>query len=617
MKPIATLDLEIYPDYFLAAFRRQEDGVLAFFEMFEGDTGLNIDGIRKALAKYQIVTFNGNHFDLPLLGIALAGSNCQKLKEACDKIIRGKLKAWDIERQYEIGAPACDHIDLIEVAPGFSSLKVYGGRMHCQRLQDLPIDPDDSIRPDDRAVIREYCANDLVLTAALFDLLKPQIDLRCAMTEQYGIDLRSKSDAQIAEAIIGREVASERKSKITRPRINVGTTYQYATPPWITFNSPDLCALLAEIQSAEFAVGAGGSITMPPVLSDRQITLGTSTYRLGIGGLHSSEQSVAHIADADTLILDRDVASYYPSIILRCGLAPKQMGDAFLKVYRGIVERRLAAKAAHKSALKAGDQVKAREHLVTADVLKICVNGSFGKLGSQYSDLYAPDLMIQVTITGQLALLMLIETLEGNGIPVVSANTDGVVIRCPARLRQECDYLMWEWEQATGFETEETQYQGIYSRDVNNYIALKVGGGAKLKGAYAAGGLAKNPANQICVDAVLAYLAKGTPIEETILDCRDITRFVTLRNVTGGAVKEGRYLGRAVRWYYSTTCPGEITYRENGNAVARSAGGRPVMVLPEEFPEDIDFDWYIREARDILKQIGALPPDPPAQAQLL
>lgn len=62
---------------------------------------------------------------------------------------------------------------------------------------------------------------------------------------------------------------------------------------------------------------------------------------------------------------------------------------------------------------------------------KIVLNGTFGKLGSKYSFLYSPNLMIQVTITGQLALLMLIEALEAAGISVVSANTDGIVSRCP------------------------------------------------------------------------------------------------------------------------------------------------------------------------------------------
>jgi hypothetical protein len=28
------------------------------------------------------------------------------------------------------------------------------------------------------------------------------------------------------------------------------------------------------------------------------------------------------------------------------------------------------------------------------------------------------------------------------------------------------------------------------------------------------------------------------------------------------------------------------------------------MHLPEKLPEDIDFQWYIKEAKEILKQVG-------------
>jgi DNA polymerase elongation subunit (family B) len=65
--------------------------------------------------------------------------------------------------------------------------------------------------------------------------------------------------------------------------------------------------------------------------------------------------------------------------------------------------------------------------------MKIAANGVFGKLGSPWSILYAPHLMVAVTLTGQLALLMLIERAERMGISVVSANTDGVGHTGPAR----------------------------------------------------------------------------------------------------------------------------------------------------------------------------------------
>ena len=199
---------------------------------------------------------------------------------------------------------------------------------------------------------------------------------------------------------------------------------------------------------------------------------------------------------------------------------------------------------------------------------------------------------------------MLIEALERDGISVVSANTDGIVISCATSDYDWMDYLVHEWEQHTGFTTEETEYQALYSRDVNNYIALKKDGKFKLKGVYAPTGLMKNPANEVCVMAVLKYLENGTPIEDTVRNCLDIRRFLTVRTVKGGAVKGEELLGRAIRWYYAKGETGTINYKVNGNKVPRSDGAVPLMNLPDELPNNIDYDWYINEANDILKVIG-------------
>ena len=212
---------------------------------------------------------------------------------------------------------------------------------------------------------------------------------------------------------------------------------------------------------------------------------------------------------------------------------------------------------------------------------------------------------------------MLIDMLEAHRIPVVSANTDGIVINCPHGLAAERDRIIWVWEQATGFETEATQYDAIYSRDVNNYVALKRGGGVKLKGAFASPGLAKNPTNEICNEAVVAFLddrrpvladqhvvEHGVTVESTIRECTDIRKFVTIRKVAGGASKDGVFLGKAVRWYYARGCAGTIIYQTTGYTVARSEGGKPLMDLPDTFPDDVDYDWYIAEAKSLLKDVG-------------
>lgn len=586
MKPTLIFDTEVYRNYFLLAFLNAATGEVTTFEMYDGCVP-NLDGIRKVFQQHRVVSFNGRHYDLPIITDLLHGADCARLKRVSDRIIVNNEKYWNIG----IEPIECDHIDLIDVAPGVAGLKIYGGRLHCQKMQDLPIEPDAEISEDDRVLLKTYCVNDLQTTLELFNFLSPQIELREKMSKTYGIDLRSKSDAQIAEAVIGSQVSSVLKKKVYRPDFNPSLRFHYEVPDFISFESDVLQNVLAMVKRSVFTVSATGSVEMPDDMAGAKIVIGGSIYRMGIGGLHSSETCAAHIAGSEFILVDRDVVSYYPAIILKLGLFPKHIGSVFTGVYKRIVEKRLRAKSA-------GDKV-------TADALKITINGSFGKFGSMWSRLYSPNLLIQTTITGQLSLLMLIERLERKDIPVVSANTDGIVIKCPVdRQALMLETILW-WEGVTGFETEETRYAAVFSRDVNNYIAVKTDFGVKLKGAFAIGGLMKNPTNEVCINAVVKLLTEFVPVERTIRECRDIRKFITIRQVKGGAVKDDVYLGKAVRWYYATGVEGCITYKSNGYTVARSEGAKPLMELPDTFPDDVDYDWYVREANGLLKDIGA------------
>lgn len=590
-KPVLIFDTETYCNYFLASFMDHETGDVIEIEAHP-DQPLDIDALKAAMRGKTLVGFNSANFDLPIIAVAMAGGDCERINKAAQAIITRGYKGWQFEQAWGLKIPRVDHIDLIEVAPGIASLKTYGGRLHCKKLQDLPIHHEQSISPADRARLREYCINDLVTTDTLYRKLKPQIELRAKMSEEYGIDLRSKSDAQIAEAVIAHQVSKRTGKPVVKQSIEPGSFYRYRAPDWIQFKSTELTDKLAAIQEQVFVVQESGNVSEPEALENQTVTIGQGVYRLGIGGLHSSETCQAVEADGEFILVDRDVASYYPAIILRLGLAPHTMGPAFLQVYKAIVDRRLAAKAA-------GDKV-------TADALKITINGSFGKLGSKWSKLYSPDLLIQTTVTGQLALLMLIESLEAEGIQVVSANTDGIVIRCHRGDVGVMGEVITAWEKRTRFDTEETPYRAIYSRDVNNYIAIKPDGGVKLKGAYAQESLAKNPVNGIAIEAAVRWLRDGSPIHQTVRACSDVRKFVTVRTVKGGALDQaGQYLGKTVRWYYARGVEGALRYQVNGYTVARSEGARALMELPDAVPDDVDHSWYELEALSTLSDVGA------------
>ncbi|WEM33682.1 DNA polymerase [Pseudomonas phage PSA-KC1] len=170
---------------------------------------------------------------------------------------------------------------------------------------------------------------------------------------------------------------------------------------------------------------------------------------------------------------DNDVESFYPRTILNQRLCPPHLGEAFLTVYEKIVNTRIHAKAEAAKAKKAGDRAAAKKWKTVADSLKITINGSFGKLGNKYSTLYAPQLMLQVTITGQLVLLMLIEALEQIGIEVISGNTERHYFKYHKSRHDEVRALIAAWEEWTGYKTEETRYKAVFSRDVNSYVAIK------------------------------------------------------------------------------------------------------------------------------------------------
>ena len=64
------------------------------------------------------------------------------------------------------------------------------------------------------------------------------------------------------------------------------------------------------------------------------------------------------------------------------------------------------------------------------------------------------------------------------------------------------------------------------------------------------------------------------------------------------------FLGKVIRWYYSTQAPGPIIYNTNGNIVGMSYGAKPCMTLPDEFPSDVDYQWYVDKCNQILKDVG-------------
>lgn len=368
--PVGTVvefDVETYYNFFYVGFKVFGTNKYFEFEMSEW-CELDKKKLSWVMTRFYLVSFNGNNYDVPIIELALKDfvtldGKMEKvtnrlLKRASDEIIKYDMRPFAFSKRYGIKIPKYNHIDIMPVAPLDGSLKLYGGRLHCPRLQDLPYPEDHVLSAEDAGVMKPYCFNDLDLTELLCSSLFKEIKLREDMSAEYGIDLRSKSDAQIAEAVICSELKKITGYYPQKPDLGDLESVQYHVPSFIQFETPELQKIVEDISNAEFRLDGGGRPSWPEGLGvfEKSETgskgkwvlytkIGNMSYKLGMGGLHSTEKEIAHIANDEIILADNDVESFYPRIILNQGLYPPHLGEAFLVVYDSIVQRRLKAKA--------------------------------------------------------------------------------------------------------------------------------------------------------------------------------------------------------------------------------------------------------------------------------
>lgn len=598
-------DIECYVNYFLIGFKCVETGKYVIFED-SPDSSIQLDKLYWMIWNFRLVGFNSWNYDIPMMFLALRGYKAAMLKHYSNILIPperqdGKQERVNWRKEFNLMIPhGLNHIDLIEVCPLKGSLKKYAARIHAKRIQDLPYNPHQQLSFEEAEHTKNYClGSDLIATEIIFIELAEQMKLRYDLSDKYNIDLRSKSDAQIAEAVIKSEVKKKTGREVKRETIGAGTQFRYEPPAFLKFDTVGMQEKFQVVKDMVFEITEEGKLSMPESLLDLELSIGSTVYKLGKGGLHSKEKCASYDTKNGMLLVDSDVESYYPRLILNSGLFPEAIGSVFLEVFEELVDRRLTAKR--------------EKNKIDADSLKITINGTFGKLGSRWSIMYAPNLLIQVTLTGQLALLMLIERMEAAGLKVVSANTDGIVMHIHESQYPALQAIRAQWCVESGLKMEETRYKALYSRDVNNYIAIKMDDNVKLKGSYSnpwndpdmkIWRFHKNPMTTICIEAVEKMLTQGRAVEQTIRECTDITKFVCVRDVKGGAHKDGVFLGKTVRWLYSTEEIGTINYVLSGNNVPESEGALPVMDMPASLPHDIDYNAYVDKANGMLYDIG-------------
>ena len=212
--------------------------------------------------------------------------------------------------------------------------------------------------------------------------------------------------------------------------------------------------------------------------------------------------------------------------------------------------------------------------------------------------------------------MMLCEELELAGIEVVSANTDGIVVKLYKTHKETFDTITKNWEKLTKLEADSEEYKCYINRDINNYFIQELNGKITYKGAlnpmmYATD-LTKGYDMPIVAQAVVNYFLNNKPILETLYECEDILDFCKTQNVgrqfhieytdASGTEK----LQRNVRFYVSNNGGSieKVSQEMRGNLCA----GYRVTVLNTlddkriEY-RNINYSYYYQEALKIIDPI--------------
>lgn len=535
-----------------------------------------------------------------------------------------KWKRW----KYQVWFDSFDILTMLYSNKLRVGLKEIQVTMQYKNVQEFVCDWSKPLPIEDFDSMIDYNINDIESTSALLDRCKKDIDLRLAIEDEYGVKVLSKDGVNIGMKILTHKYLE--KTGLTWWDIKDLRSPQAYIPlkdvilPFIKYDSPILKSVLDEMKTQVVSPGRKGY--------EKNFVFGGLRYTVGVGGIHSKNDPEIIIPAEDEMLIDIDVASLYPSMLIEYGFYPKHLGPEFLEVYSQIRSERIEAK--HN-----GDKIK-------DSTLKLALNGLSGNLQNEHNFCYSPFAVMQIRINGQLLLLMLAEKLVELGCRIVQANTDGLFVLLKKSIYDKVNIVCREWEQLTKLTLEEDRFEAMYQYAINDYIAVKEGY-ANIRDRFLAGEqivqkkktgelyksteqiqddyikqkgmfitkvqLGKGLTPKIIPEAVIKYFVDGIPVEDTIKGCKDIKKFL-MAEKTGKQwnveyMKED--IQRTNRFYASTNGGYLWKWKQVGNAEKQyqnmlAASGVTLLNKFDDKPiEDrkINYRYYLRECYKIIEDL--------------
>lgn len=533
---VVVYDIEIFPNVFHCTCKDTEEDKLYFFEISDRKNQLTqlVDFFYTRNSDRMFCGYNNKHYDDVIINYMIDyyrkldklsyNRICSSLFNLSKTIITAeegdtsKFKKWKYAKYFY-------SMDLLTMM--FSSklrvgLKEMQVTMHYSNVEEYSGDFDDILVDSRIEDMIEYNINDVESTAELLNRLSGDVQLRLFIEQEYGIDALSMDSVKFGEMLLLKRYCKdtnldERYVKTLRSPMDY-IPLKDVILPFIKYENPKLQAVLEDMKSQiVYSKERKGY--------EKKFVLSNVCYSVGVGGIHSINKPRIYKPDDTEYIGHSDVASMYPSFIIKYKWIPRHLGEEFWQVYSQIYKERIEAK-------HSGQKLKNL-------ALKLTLNSVTGKMQQETSWMYDPFSVFKIRINGQLVLLMLVDRLLKLNCKIVQVNTDGVMYIAKKTQSDAVQEAVREVEQLTQLTFESDNYEAFYQYAINDYFGVEEGYSQskdpkliEKKGMFITEPrLGKGLAPVIVPKAVINYFLTGQLPSDYIRKCTDIKDFLMYQRV--------------------------------------------------------------------------------------
>jgi len=388
-------DFEVYKNFWLVSFKNTKGNRTIIHSRMNYKEPLS--RLLKKVNDFIFVGVNNSRYDTVMLNYLLqyypyksTEDQTKEMYEMSRKIIEEDIHYKSLmadkkvkERTYEM--------DVLNYLGQGMGAKEMACRLHHPKLESLPIHPQKNITDEDIATLIEYCNNDVdIVERIVNEVTGTEMQVALDIIEYFNLDKKLMSTT------LGTLVETALVDPNIKP--NPPEKWRYKAPVDFKFQTQ-------EFKDVEETFK--GLMLEPKYKFKHEFYVGDMKVSMGMGGAHGAINKT-YMED----LIDIDIDQYYPQTKYNFNFLSNSLRDK--SEYGKLIDNK-------KKYAKEGDRrVKA---------VKLIINTIFGRQGYPNGKLYAPDMLYQTTITGQLLQLRLVEDLTIAGFEVIYLNTDGLTIK--------------------------------------------------------------------------------------------------------------------------------------------------------------------------------------------